>query len=145
MEPPGGSAKTLQRDLDSSAETSAAAQVFREFLGALEARDISRAMQCVAADFHAFEDDREVTAGDFRCRLEGFVESMRGWEAAISVPSALEIASFSLGIVIFTEIQIDLRGPAAERKDNFVARRFVLLQKQADSLWRISAMGRVPG
>jgi ketosteroid isomerase-like protein len=143
MEPPGGNAEALQRDCDSSAETSAAARVFHEFLGSLEARDVPRAMQCVAADFHAFEDDREITANDFRCRLEAFIESVRGWEAAISVPAAPEIAPRSLGTVIFAEIQIDLRNPATGKKDNLVARRSVLLQKQADSLWKISAMGRV--
>jgi ketosteroid isomerase-like protein len=143
MQPPDGSAEAL-RDRDPSAETRAAAQVFHEFLGALAARDVSRAMQYVAGDFHAFQDDREITANDFCCRLEAFVESLRGWEAAISLPAAPEISSLPLGVVIFTEIQIDLRNPATERKDNVVARRFVLLQKQADSLWKISAMSRAP-
>lgn len=142
MDGPDGSANVLQLNHHRPAEACAAMQVFDEFLKALAARDVPRAMQWVADDFHVVENDREINANDFCCRLEAFVESLRGWEIDISLPVAPEMLPLSSGIVMFTEIQIDMRDPATNRKDNLVAGRFVLLQKQADASWKISGMGR---
>jgi ketosteroid isomerase-like protein len=121
----------------------AAIEVLYEFLHAFGRRDVERAMQYVAADYHTFADDHEINRDDLRNYLEMLLESLRGWEFQISLSMAPEPIEHPYGIIVYAEIQIDAVQPESNAKRNMVERRLVLLQAQEDSQWRLASLSPV--
>lgn len=119
-----------------------AIEVFYGFLHAFGRKDIASAMQFIAEDYHVFEDDREVDGGDLSTLLESLIESLHGFEFAVSLAMIPEPLRHPYGIVIYVEIQIDARRAQDGAKRNLLERRLVLLQKQADFSWKIAAFSK---
>jgi ketosteroid isomerase-like protein len=127
----------------SSETADAAVEVLYEFLHAFGRRDVERAMQFVAADYHTFADDREINRDDLRNYLEALLESFRGWEFEVSLSMAPEPIEHPYGIIVYAEIQIDAVHSESKAKRNVVERRLVLLQAQEDSEWRLASLSPV--
>ena len=116
--------------------------VFYGFLHAFGRKDIAEAMQYVAEDYHVFEDDREVDRQDLRSSLEALLELFHGFKLDVSLAMVPEPLGHPYGVVVYAEIQIDATNPQDGAKRNMVEPRLVLLQKQADSNFRISAFSK---
>jgi ketosteroid isomerase-like protein len=117
-------------------------ETFYNFLHAFGRRDVAAAMQHIAEDYHVFEDDREIDRHDLRSMLESLLESLHGFELGVSLSMIPEPLGHPYGIVTYAEIQIDARRLQDGVKRNLVERRLVLLQKQADFSWKISAFSK---
>lgn len=119
-----------------------AIEIFYNFLHAFGRKDVAAAMQHIAEDYHVFEDDREIDRHDLRSMLESLLESLHGFALDVSLSMIPEPLCHPYGIVTYAEIQIDARRPQDGVKRNLVERRLVLLQKQADFSWKISAFSK---
>jgi ketosteroid isomerase-like protein len=123
-------------------DAESAIEVFYGFLHAFGRKDVATAMQYVADDYHVFEDDREVDRHDLRGVLESLLESLYGFELDVSLSMIPEPLRHPYGIVTYAEIQLDAKRPQDGAKRGLVERRLVLLQKQADFNWKISAFSK---
>lgn len=123
-------------------DAESAIEVFYGFLHAFGRKDIAAAMQYVAEDYHVFEDDREIDRRDLTGLLESLLESFRGFELDLSLSMVPEPLRHPYGIVTYAEIQLDATRAEDGAKRNLVERRLVLLQKQPDFSWKISALSK---
>jgi len=124
-------------------QADAAVTCLYDFLHALGRRDVEAALSHVAEDYHTLEEDREVDRLGLRQQVESLLDSLRGWELAVSLAEAPEALAHPYGILIYTEIQIDAHHPLENLRRSLVDRRLALLRHQGDQGWAIAALSRV--
>jgi len=126
----------------SSEDADQAVDVFYEFIHAFGRRDIERAMEFVADDYHIVEHDREVDRNELRCRLESLLESFHGWDIEVSLASPPQPLSHPYGILIYSEIQIDAMKPDSDSRRSLLERRVALMEHDRKSGFKIAALGQ---
>jgi ketosteroid isomerase-like protein len=129
------------RLVDERAE--AAIDCLYEFLHAVGRRDLEAAMECVAPDYHVFENERETNKSDLLARTEAALQSLHGWEAEVGLTTVPEPIFHPMGVLIYADIQVNAARASTGEKRTHLDRRIVLIQEQADGRWQIAAFSPV--
>jgi hypothetical protein len=123
-------------------DADSATEVLYAFLHAFGRRDIDSALQWIADDYHAIENDQEIDRNGLRCRLESLLDSLYGWDIEVSLAAPPEPLVHPYGILIYAEIQIDGRKPSEMAVRSQLERRLALLQRAGESGWKIAALSQ---
>lgn len=124
--------------LDPEAAEAAVDCLFR-FVHAIEQRDPAEAVACLAADYHTFEDEREVDRDGFRLRLEAQLERW-GDELRVSLAEVPDPILHPAAILIPVTIQVDYRGAEDRRPRTDVIARIAVFRRAADGRWLIGGL-----
>jgi hypothetical protein len=113
------------------------------FVHAIARRDITKALEFVADDYHALEGDREIDRLGLRHQLEAMLDSLQGWELEAALLTVPEPLPYTGGILIFAEIQIDAFRAEDDAHQSIVSRRVAVFERQPGRGWLISALSPV--
>jgi len=134
-------AEPEQEMLDRDAE--AVVTCLYDFVHALGRQDVEAAMACVAPDYHALEDDREIDADGLAARIKALLDSLHGWEAEVFLVEIPQPVLHPTGIFVPIEIQIDARDPGTDARRSILDRRIAVFAQQLDRSWLIAALSAV--
>ena len=127
---------------DAEAADAAVDCLFR-FVHALERGDIEEAMECIALDYHAFHDHREIDRDGLRLALEASLDRWRGEELSLSLNETPDPVFHPEGILIQTVVQVDYRDPQSHRLTTELIPRVVVFRQDSGNAWQIKALGIV--
>lgn len=114
-----------------------------DFVHALGRRDVDAAMACVAPDYHALEDDREIDADGLAARIRALLDSLHGWEAEVFLVEIPQPVLHPAGILVPVEIHVDAREPGTDARRSILDNRIAVFARQPDHGWRIAALAAV--
>lgn len=113
-----------------------------QFIHALERGDVEQAMQCVAPDYHTFEDDRDMDRDALRLRLESQIDRW-GEAPHISLTEVPDPIFHPVGILLAVTIQIDYNSQADRRKITDLIARVAVFEEVTAGRWLITALSPV--
>jgi hypothetical protein len=128
-------------DSDSSV-AEAVVETLYGFLHAIERADVPSAMRCVAADYHAMEDDREITRDVLRQQIEDLVDARRGRGLDVSLAQVPEPIASPYGVLVKLTIQIDSRDDGGLPRSSLL-HRVAVFQRDREDRWRLASLGVV--
>jgi ketosteroid isomerase-like protein len=125
-------------------QADAAVECLYEFVHAVGRRDVDRALELVADDYHTLEDDREVDRLGLRQQLESLLGGFDGWQVDTSLVTIPEVIPHPGGVAILAEIQVDgYRPDDDDAWRSIIQRRVAVLERVPDGEWLITALSRV--
>ena len=110
------------------------------FLRAIERCDIAEVMECVAADFHALENDVELDRDALRLRLEGSLEAWRGEQFRVSLTEIPDPLFHPAGVLVRVTLQVDFWSKAHARRLTELLGRILWFRAQPDGRWLLGGM-----
>jgi ketosteroid isomerase-like protein len=115
-----------------------------DYLHAIGNRDVDRALECVAEDYHTLEEDREVDKQGLRQQMSALLDSLRDWEFDISLVEIPQPIPHPQAILIYAEIQLEATRAGGTERRSEIFPRIVVFQQQPDKRWLISALSPCP-
>lgn len=122
-------------------QAEAAVQCLYEFVHAIGRRDVDRALELVADDFHHMEGDREIDRLGLRQQIESLLGGFDGWQVETSLVTIPEAIPYPSGVAILAEIAVDgFRPDDDEAWRSIIQRRVAVLERTPDRDWLITAL-----
>jgi hypothetical protein len=121
----------------------AAVECLYDFIHAIGLKDIDVAMSLVAEDYHVFHEDREIDKHGLQRQIEIMLDPLRDWELECSLAEVPVPVFHPIGILIYTEIQIEAYEPRKNLRRSFIDRRVAVFRQQYFGEWMISALSPV--
>src|SRR5579864_9078548 len=110
---------------DGEAAHAAVDCLFR-FFHALERRDAGEALECISANYHTFEEGRDIDRELLRQKLEYVFDIWRTQEVRLSVENTPDPVFHPAGILIESILRIDSRAPGETWRTQALRRVAVL-------------------
>jgi len=127
--------------LDSDAE--AVVGCLYDLVHAIGRGDVESAMACVAPDYHALEDDREIDRDGLAWQFKRLLESLRGWRFEASLVEMPQPILYPDAILVYTELMIDAEHPADGARRTIMERRIAVFKPQRDKRWLVTSLSPV--
>jgi ketosteroid isomerase-like protein len=127
------------------AEAEAVAACLYDFVHAIGNRDVDQALACVAEDYHALENDREVDKEGLRQQINSLLDSWRDVEFDISLVEIPQPIPHPQAILVYAEILLEARQASGERRPAVYLPRIVVFRQQPNKKWLISALSLTTG
>lgn len=124
---------------DAEAAEQAVDTLYR-FLHAIERCDIAGAMECVAADFQAVENEREIDRDGLRLQLESSIEAWRAERFRITLTEIPDPFFHPSGILLRVTMQIDFWSRAHLRNLTELLGRVLWFRVHTDGRWLLAGM-----
>ncbi|HUR80978.1 MAG TPA: hypothetical protein VM733_09440 [Thermoanaerobaculia bacterium] len=110
------------------------------FIQAIERGDIAEVMECIAPDYHAFEDDVEVDRDRLRSALEGSIDGWRGEQFRVSLTEIPDVVFHPMGVLIRVTVQVDFFSKPHMRTLTELFGRMLWFRQQHDGRWLLGGM-----
>jgi hypothetical protein len=127
--------------LDADAESVVAC--LYDLVHAIGRQDVEAAMACIAPDYHALEDDREVDRDGFAWQLRQLLDSLRGYSFEASLVEIPQPILYPDSVLVYTEVLIDAERPNDRSRRTIVERRIAVFKQQRDKRWLIASLSPV--
>jgi hypothetical protein len=121
-------------------EAEAAVTCLYDFVHALGRRDVDAAMECVAEQYHVFENEQETDRLGLRHQMESMLDSLRDWELDASLLEVPVPIAHPNGILIDANIQIHASHPTENLRRLLTYRRMAVLEQETYYEWKITAL-----
>jgi hypothetical protein len=110
------------------------------FVHAVERCDIAAVVECLAPDYHAIENDIEITRDGMRLRLESSLEQWRSESFRVTLTEIPDPMFHPNGILMLVSLQIDFWSRSHARMITELLGRVLWLRPQRDGRWLIAGM-----
>jgi len=134
-------AESEEEMLDSDAES--VVSCLYDFVHAIGRQDVEAALTCVAPDYHALEDDREVDRNGLAWQIRKLLDSLRGWTFEASLVEVPQPILYPEAILVYTEMMIDAVHPADGARRTILERRIAVFKQQRDKRWLVTSLSPV--
>lgn len=114
-----------------------------DLVHALGRGDVEAAMACVAPDYHALEDDREIDRDGLAWQFKRLLESLRGWRFETSLVEIPQPILYPDAVLVYTELMIDAEYPADQARRTILERRIAVFKQQRDKRWLVTSLSPV--
>ena len=110
------------------------------FLHALERRDLDAVMACVARDYHAIENDVEVTRDGLQRRIEALFDQWAAGGVGVTLTEIPDPVFHTAGVLVRVTIQVDYKTPMYGRLHTDLFGRVLLFVEQPNRDWLLGGM-----
>jgi ketosteroid isomerase-like protein len=114
-----------------------------DFVHALGRRDVDAAMTCVAADFHALDEGREIDRSTLARQLRALLDPFIGWDLTTSLVEIPQPMLHPDAILVHAELQLEAHHPATGEWQSVVEPRIAVFRQQRDRRWLISGLAPI--
>ncbi len=125
------------------ADADAVVTCLYDFVHAVGRGDVAEAMEVVADDYHAMDDDDEIDRDTLAARLRSMLDPFEGWELRSSLVEIPHPIPHPEGILVYAEMLLEARHPGTDERRSVLERRIAVFRKARHLGWRISALSRV--
>jgi hypothetical protein len=110
------------------------------FLHALERRDLDGAMACVAGNYHAMENDAEVTRDGLRQRIEALFDQWGSDGVTVTLSEIPDPIFHPAGVLVHVTIQVDYTTLRHGRLRTDLFGRVLLFVEHANHDWALGGI-----
>jgi hypothetical protein len=142
-QPPPAARPSEESSRDEPWDTEAAECVvdcLYRFLHALERRDLAAAMACVAGNYHAIENDAEVTRDGLRQRIEALFDQGGSDGVTVTLTEIPDPIFHPAGVLVRVTMQVDYATPRHGRPRTDLFGRLLLFVEHGNRDWALGGM-----
>jgi ketosteroid isomerase-like protein len=111
-----------------------------DFVHAIGRREVERALECVADDFHAMEDDVEVDRHALGARIKMLLDRLIGWDLDVALVEIPRPILHPDAILVYAELRIDARRSETGERKTIRMPRIAVFRQQRDRSWLLAGM-----